>query len=140
MIEFITNDIVTGSTEGIHGHKPDVSRLKIFLDLVSFSGDFPGAAALTDVVGHVGNACCTLCSFTRRKWGRGASILYSSDIHCRRLGYSRFDRRSIALRSNTVPCQVRRVLGMEGNGSSLLKKLPFVYLSEELHAHSHKVP
>jgi len=97
-LHMVKEDIVTACTKGISGTDPYGRNVRIFVDLVGCFGDFPALSSMMDVKGHTADACCTLCTFSKRKKSMEPEILYSVEIHSRRLGYMRFDDRMEQLR------------------------------------------
>ena len=90
---------------------PYGNAVRVFIDVVSFFGDYPAVTAMTDVRGHTATAFCTFCTMRKREEACGRNLLYSSLSHCRRLGFMRFDERTEAVRAAHPSDDVLKALG-----------------------------
>ena len=132
VLNAIIEDLVKGSIEGIPGKDPSGRSIRISLDPVTFLGDYPAVAAVTDCLGHTANAFCTLCSISKRQKSKSARIVYNSSIHSRRMAYCRFKERLDVMRSGSIPVKVLRKVGLTGLSSTSVSSLPLVRLEQEL--------
>lgn len=112
-LNIIRDDLLHGSRHGVPGIDPFGRPVRIFVDAVGLFGDFPQAAAFTDVLGHTANALCTLCFMRRRKGQNLPETNFSSEVHSGRLGFARFNARRAAIRSARPDPKVLRALGMK---------------------------
>lgn len=85
-LNFIMEDIARAAVEGIFGMDSYGKKVRIFIDPVSFFGDYPAATAVNDFRGHNADAFCSFCAFQKPKSGADPEILYSAEVHSRRLG------------------------------------------------------
>ena len=69
VIKIIMKDLEKAVKEGVVGVDPDGRNVRIFIDTVSLIGDFPPAAAFTDVLGHTATAVCKIFTMRHRKGG-----------------------------------------------------------------------
>jgi len=126
------NDIVKGSTDGVQGMDPFGRRVRIFIDLVGFYGDFPVSSEMCDSMGHVADACCNMCCMRKRKNGPEPPIMYTTEINSRRAGYMRCDERMYALRESVQIGQLSRILGVRYRSNATASIHPFIRLSNLL--------
>ena len=85
LFKLIEGNLVTAATEGIVTVDPYGATVQVFVDMVSFFGDYPAVTAMSDLRGHTGLAFCTFCSMRKREDECGRNLLYSSQMHSRRL-------------------------------------------------------
>ena len=84
----------------------------MFVDLVSFFGDYPAVTAMADVRGHNAISFCTFCTMRKRDDAQGRSLLYNTAAHARRLGFMRFDTRTQAIRKIQGVASLEKPLGL----------------------------
>ena len=72
----IVEDIIRGVTNGIPGVDPEGKNVIIFLEPVCFLADYPAVTAMSDALGHTGNAFCNLCSMTKKERKRFQNVIY----------------------------------------------------------------
>ena len=125
----IVEDLKKCARRGVQGFDPKGRPVRIFIDTVALFGDFPQAAAFTDVLGHSANAMCTICSIRRRKGQNVPETNFSFELHSARPGLIRFDARRNAIRSYKPHSSVLRALGMEFDNTVNTDLLPAVRLS-----------
>ena len=106
VMEMVMEYISRAASEGVDGVDPYGRKIRIFLDPVTFFGDYPAAAMCTDTVGHVGNAYCTHCTVARQEALSGSTILRTHMNNSRRVGYMRTDERLAAIRDSPLPTSV----------------------------------
>ena len=131
-MEAVMDDVCRGVTEGVDGIDPYGRRVRIFLDPVTFFGDYPAVAECSDAYGHTGNAHCTLCTVVKRDTASGAAILGLSMNHSRRPGFMRTDARLNALRESPLHASVYNKLGIKSCTTEKSMSLPLVQLSSRL--------
>ena len=131
-MDTVMQDICDGVTQGVDGTDPYGRRVRIFLDPVTFFGDYPAVAECSDVYGHTGNAHCTLCTVVKRDTASGASILGLSMNHSRRPGFVRTDARLRALRQSPLPASIYNKLGIKSCTIEKSLSLPLVKLASLL--------
>ena len=124
MMDRIIADIIRGTVEGIPGKDPNGEKVTIFLDPITFLGDYPAVTAVTDTLGHTANSFCTLCSMRKREDSRVCRIVYSSTIHSRRMSFCRFKERMDSLPQSSIPTNIMRKIGMTGREPCLLYTSP----------------
>lgn len=134
VMQLVMDDISRAASTGVDGVDPFGRRVRIFLDAVSFFGDYPAAALCADVVGHVGNAFCTHCSTMKRRGTSGSSIVSTRTNHSRRIGFMRTDERMAAIRESTLHGSVMKRLGMKSRDAESSKSLPLLTLSANCRA------
>jgi len=140
VMHMIMQNIVESAVKGVTGIDPYGRKVRIFLDPVGFFGDFPALTALSNVLGHTADACCTLCFFSRRKKTTDAEILYSVEIHSRRLGYMRFDDRMDALLRFQLDTTSKKALGVRYVDETDAMSVPGVSLSKKIREMCNDVP
>jgi len=128
----IVDDLVQGALQGVEGVDTYGRRVRVFIDTVAFFGDYPAVTATADVMGHTADSFCPLCTVRRRKGNGRSEVLYTSEIHSRRLGYMRFEERIRAIRAARPRRELRKRLGMRCESSEEAEKLSSVKLSESL--------
>ena len=67
VIDFIIDDLVDASVNGVIGIDPTGKSCRIFIEFVGFVADVPASSDVLDVMNHVSIAPCTHCTFRRRK-------------------------------------------------------------------------
>ena len=87
VLENIIDDIVKGAQHGIESYDTFGNKVRIFLDPIAIIGDYPAISSATDVSGHTADAFCSFCVNIKRKGGALPDILYSFNLHSRRLSY-----------------------------------------------------
>ena len=132
VLNMVMEDISRAASTGVDGVDPFGRRVRIFLDPVTFFGDYPAAAMCADVVGHVGNAFCTHCSVTKRQGPSGSSIVSIQNTHSRRVGFMRTDDRIEAIRSSPLRDSVLKKIGIKSKDKNSRDTLPLVNLSNRL--------
>ena len=131
----IEDDLITAATEGVVGKDPYGNEARIFVDPVSFYGDYPAVTSMTDVRGHTATAFCTFCTMRRRTQAAGRSLLHLSQAHSRRIGYMRFHKRTCAIRERNPPKDVMQALGLaKEDGRTLLpsEETPLVHYANRV--------
>lgn len=97
-MNIIVDDVARAAVAGVFGRDPHERKVRIFIDTVSFFGEYSALTAVSGIVSHVADAFCSLCTLTWRERGLNSSILYSAEIHSLRLGYMRLDERKSHIR------------------------------------------
>ena len=129
-LKVIMDDLVTAAQTGVDGVDPDGRHVRIYIDTLSFLGDFPQATAYTDVLGHTSTAMCNVCTIRRRKGHGLPETNFTSDVHSGRLAYARFNERRAAIRFHAPHEQILRGLGMEYQPTQDTDDLPAVRFAE----------
>ena len=83
VISTVMEDIHNGATSGLDEIDPYGRKVRIFLNLMSFFGDFPATAMFAETIGHQGDSHCTLCTFQKSSFTAGPRILGSVMNHSR---------------------------------------------------------
>ena len=95
----IIDDVCECARNGVTGVDPLGRRVRIYIDVMQFIGDFPQVAKYTDVLGHTADSMCSLCTIRKRKNRPVPVNNFSNHIHSGRVGYMRFDARAHAIRA-----------------------------------------
>ena len=132
VLSMVMEDISRAACTGVDGIDPYGRRVRIFLDPVTFFGDYPAAALCADVVGHTGNAYCTHCTVLKRDSATGSRILCTPMNHSRRVGFMRTDARLKSIRESALKKDIYRVIGMKSRDVPSSQGLPLLQLSENL--------
>ena len=132
VMSLVLEDVWNTAKDGVDGVDPYGRKIRIFLDAVTFFGDFPAVALCTDVYGHTGNACCSLCMSRKRRRTNGARIVCTPMRHSRRIGFWRSDARMDAIREWPYKADTYRSLGMKSRSVESSRTLPLVELSSKL--------
>ena len=142
VLNFIVEDIIHGTIHGVDAWNPNGIKVKVFLDLVGFIGDYPAAASVIDVVGHVGRAPCTLCSFRRLMLSEasGSRYGYTTKVHANNSGFLRSAERHRFLRESEITDKDANILGMKGKIQTLRRKGPLMEIYERLTNERYLVP
>ena len=114
VMHFIVDDLVHGTVCGIWGYTPQGQRVRIFLDVVGFIGDYPASSSVTDVIGHTGRSPCTHCSFRRlhREEAQGSRFGYTTNIHAENSAFLRSAERHKSLRDAGIDSEDATKLGL----------------------------
>ena len=132
LIERILDDIIHATIEGIPGRDPSGQSVRIFLDPVTFLGDYRAVTAMTDSLVHTATAFCTLCSIPKRARSGHSRVLYTAEIHSRRMAFCRFKARVDAIRSSSISTGIMRKIGLTGESSESSMRIPLVRLERIL--------
>ena len=134
LLRYIVPDMRQATVHGVDGHTPSGTRLRIFLDVLGFVGDYPASACVVDVLGHVGNAPCTHCSFRRLRnvTNNGSRFGYTTKIHSRNSSFLRNLDRYAALRLSELPDSDANRLGMIPNSRANDRTCPLMYFQRTL--------
>ena len=100
VLEKVVEDITNGVTEGFLVKTLNGDSVRIFLDAVGNTGDYPGISEVIDVLGHNSNAPCTICSFIRRPGETSSRYCYSHEISSGHLSFRRTGYRTTELRNS----------------------------------------
>lgn len=128
----IIEDIVHGTVNGIDAIDPFGNRVKVFLDIPIFFGDYVKMAAVTDSMGHMATCFCGYCSLLRDYAGSGPTYVFTTKAHSRRLGFMRCEDRLSILRPLQLHTAVKKTLGFSCESNFEAMKLPLVNLSHAL--------
>lgn len=60
LLHGVLANFLAGTVEGVPGIFPDGSKVRMFLDMVAFFGDYPAASAVSDVKEHTANSFSTV--------------------------------------------------------------------------------
>ena len=112
-VQVILDDLRDASINGVTATDPMGRRVRVFIDTTALFGDIPQAAAFTDVLGHSGNALCSLCHMRRRKNQNLPETNFSVETHGGRPAFVRFNERREAIRSVNPEKGVLRALGLK---------------------------
>ena len=127
VIRLIMDDLHNNAVNGVG---PDGRAIRTFIDTVSLLGDFPHATAFTDVLGHTAIELCTMCTMRRRKGTNYPEKNYYLKIHSRRLGYTRFNDRRLAIRAGNPAPKILRAVDIKYLTSVSPEQLSAVYFSK----------
>ena len=129
VLKLVMDEICSAARTGVRGVDPYGRPVHIFLDPVSFFGDYPAAAECADTIGHTGNAFCTHCTVSKKNDSTGSRILPMTMNHSRRVGFSRSDERLNSIRQSPLQKELLTKIGMKSKDTKSGMKLPLVYLS-----------
>ena len=120
VMKSIFADILEGTTKGFDMKDASGRDCVLFLDLLGYVADSPAVAASQDVLGHMSNSPCPLCTFKRYDGsGRGGSrYAYSTSIHSSTPTFARHSSRTDAIRKGEVGDEKIKTLGMKPNPTS----------------------
>ena len=102
VMKMFMDDISRAASEGVDGVDPHGRSVRIFLDPVTFFGDYPAAADCADVIVHRGNSFCTHCSKIKRTAAPGSATFCTPMNHSRRVGFARSEARLQAIRESPL--------------------------------------
>ena len=129
VFKIIEEDLIKAGKEGVLAIDPYGNGVRVFIDFVSFFADYPAVSAMCDVRGHTATSFCTFCSMQKRYEACGRNLLYSANMHSRRLGFMRFDERTIAVRSGDPPPDLCQALGFSKQDSAIAADAPLMRYS-----------
>ena len=142
VLRYIVKDLVHASVHGVNGTTPSGERIRIFVDVVGFVGDYPAAAATLDVSGHVSRAPCTLCTFRRLHASEtdGARYGFTTKVHSGNTSFLRHAERHSSLRESGIPDGDANTLGMVTNERANQRTCPLMLFSNELYKERKFIP
>ena len=126
LFKIIEDDVLRAGRDGVTVIDPYGNIAKVFIDMVSFFADYPAVTSMCDVRGHTATAFCTFCSMQKRDEVCGRNLLYSTLMHSRRLGFMRFDARTIAIRSGEPPADLCKALGLSKQDRETAAEAPLM--------------
>ena len=89
VLDFIIDDLVDASVNGVIGIDPTGKSCRIFIDVVGFVAEYPASPDVLDVMKHGIIAPCTHCTFRRRKTKLESRYAFSCDIHSNNTSFVR---------------------------------------------------
>ena len=132
VFNIIESDLVKAASQGCVAMDPYGNVVKVFIDVVSFFGDYPAVTAMADVRGHTATEFCTFWTMRKMDEACGRNLLYSSKYHGRRLGFMRFDERTDAIRSANPPDDLVQALGLSRQPPAYAANAPLVRYSRRI--------
>ena len=119
VLHAIIPDLVKGSTEGVQGLLPNGEKVRIFIDVLGFIGDYTASCHVIDSTTHTVSAPCTLCSFRRYCGPDTLASKYDYTVHVNENEPSacRFGDPQEVLRLEGVDAETARILGMTTTSS-----------------------
>lgn len=111
VLDSIIGDLVTGSISGFDSYDAYGERVRIYLDIMGFVGDYPASSAVVDLKGHNATAPCTHCGFTFNKSTGMSTFAYSTSITSNNNAYMRTQQRTESLRSLNLSDHHHKCLG-----------------------------
>lgn len=91
LMDTVIDNVVEVIVIGANGVHPNGRSVRIFLDMVSFLGYYPDAAAVSDVRLHMESEFLSLYAFFRRRGADSSKYLFSTTLHSHRLSRVRLD-------------------------------------------------
>lgn len=128
----IVPDLVCGVVDGFGVMTPSGERVKAFLDVVGFIGDYLASSHTSDVKSHAANSPCNMCTLRKYKGGAGSSIGYTTDTHSANSSCLRSGERHRALRESGISDEDANFLGMVPNALVEDEFSPLFALQREL--------
>lgn len=113
VIDYIIEDLVSGSIEGFQCVDAYGATVRGFLDIVGFIGDYPSASAVVDLNGHTSTAPCTNCGFNFNKSADLPVYAYTTSVTSRNSSYRRTQNRTEAIRAAELTTGALKTLGMK---------------------------
>jgi len=111
VLDAITDDLVEGATVGWLVKDCDGRNMRVFADVALFIGDYKQVSKTGNLMGHMANAPCPLCTMTKRQ---GEGSRYAGEACSREIALTRTTRRTL-----DVVGAVRDVLQASGENSGL---------------------
>ena len=112
VIEFLIEDLVHGCIEGFDCVDALGQKVKVYLDIMGFIGDYPASSSVVDLKGHNATAPCTSCGFTFNKSDDSSTYAYSTSIHSCHTSYRRTQQRTESIRAAGLSADDGKHLGM----------------------------
>ena len=101
VLRYIARDIVQGCTSGFRDKDPYGNDCVIFLDFIGFVSDYPACSHVLDVMGHISDVPCHVCTFPRGdKFSQNSQFGYNPNIHSSTDSTFRTSERTKALRTS----------------------------------------
>ena len=120
IIDLLIDDLVSGSVDGFECVDAFGERVKVFLDVMGFTGDYPAASAVVDHSGHNSTAPCTHCGFNFNKSAGMTVYAYTTSVTSRHTSYRRTQERTESLRALRISSRSLKILGMKSLASDEL--------------------
>lgn len=112
VMEFILEDLVQGSIEGIDCVDAFGQHVRVFFDVMGFIGDYPASSGVVDLKGHTANAPCTVCGFVCNKGSDVSTYAYTTSVTSCNTAYRRSQKRMESIREAGLPEYHHKCLGM----------------------------
>ena len=134
-IDLIIDDLVRGSIDGIDCIDAFGKRVRVFIDVMGFIGDYPASFSVIDCKGHNATAPCTHCAFVFNKGSYDSTYAYTTSVTSCNTSYRRSQARTESLRELGLLNYHHKCLGMStlneesiiGSGSCPLLKFALIY-------------
>ncbi len=112
VIDFLIDDLVRGSIDGIDCVDAFGQIVRVFFDVMGFIGDYPASSAVVDLKGHNATAPCTHCGFTFNKSTGVSTFAYITSITSCNTAYRRSQSRTESIREAGLSDYQHKFLGM----------------------------
>lgn len=112
VLEYIIEDLVTGSIDGFDCVDAFGDEVKVFFDIMGFLGDYPAASGVVDLKGHMATAPCTVCGFTFNKKSGMSTYAFTTSISCCNTAYRRSQQRTSSIRAAGLTIYQNKCLGL----------------------------
>ena len=113
VIDFLVDDMVKGSIDGFECIDAFGNKVKVFLDIMGFIGDYPAVSAVVDISGHNSTAPCTHCGFVFNKSAGMPVYAYTTSVTSRHSSYRRTQERTESLQATGLSADALKMLGMK---------------------------
>lgn len=142
VLHYVIDDIVNATVNGIIGCTPQAQLVRIFMDVVGFVGDYPASSKTVDLIGHVGSAPCTLCSFRRlpARLAQGSRFRYTTEVHANHFSFLRQAERHNSLIESNVNDNDANRLGLIQNYRVSDHSCTLIYLQQALNKKLDSIP
>lgn len=140
VINLVVDDVLQASTHGIKVQDGDETAT-IFLDVMSYIGDYPAVTEMLDVIGHTGLVPCHLCLFHRGDASTTDTRYgYDTTINSGNICFRRGCERVMSMRRSAIKSDQLKYIGVRKVSGNESFESPFHRLSVKLLMNYEKIP
>lgn len=132
----VMDDILNAAVQGFLVTDPGCRHVLMFTYPFAFFVDYPAVSDTSDSMGHSADELCTHYGFRKMKRVGNPKVLYTTDIHSRRLVFMRFDQRMTKIWKSSPHSEVLGMLEIKCNSQEEFFRLPGLRLGKTLEERS----
>ena len=133
VLNYILDDLVSCSTRGVECIDAFGDKVRVYIDVMGYLGDYPASSSVIDVGGHTSNAPCTHCSFHVSRDFLSSKYAFTTSVHSCNTSYRRTQHRMSSIRKIRLKKDHRKLLGLKlfrGSNVNNLNQAPLLKLAE----------
>lgn len=112
VLDYLLDDLVEGSISGFDCVDALGETVRVYLDVLGFTGDYPASTSVVDLKGHNAMAPCTKCGFTFNSFSDKSKYAFTTSVTSRNSAYRRSQDRANSLRNLKLDNKHNKLLGL----------------------------